>query len=452
MQPEQTTIVPADKTTYEHNRDLLLSLLRHEEDDLVPSSGGCTLTISLERVLFDHGTNSMVPFDGPHGIEAVLAQVVQNLPDCEQEWHDGHLMGLRESTKDGRLPLRVTLEAGGQLVCTVGPAYEIADLRDALDRFDRAIHVASRALDCNYELLPEGYNSLVETPLDVSLVPRTKFTLLSAHLSQTGRYARDAMRCSCATHLSLGYTDERDALTLNRLAVALTPLLMFLTDNVRSFRGSGARRCPIMTRAIVWDEVDSSRCGIVPGTFDPAFSMDNYVDRLEELLPILFTDDDGETTSTGKKTLREIMEGHEFSRSEAQRMLHIALPYVRIDGRVELRMADALRPRLVASLGAFVKGLLCNMLSVDALETLFADVDETAVRDAIFELRVRGWNATVYGRRVEDLVGRLITIARSGLEDASERRMLESLAELWEFSLVPRDSFVQQEIKADRGW
>ncbi len=455
MQPDQMNISGNDAhSEYELNHAMLMSVLTERENSIMADAGERTFTISIERVLYDHTTRTMVRFDGQSGIEAMLGELVSLYPGCVEEWHDGHLMGLSTAASKHLVgcPMIVELGPGGQVICKVGPSQSVVEMLDALQGFDRAVHVASRNLGCDYALLSEGYNSFVDTPLDVPLVPRTKWTLMSAYLSQTGRYARDAMRCACAMHLSLDFSSERDGLAIYRLGTALTPLLMFLTDNVRSFRGSGARRCPNMTRAIIWEEVDPKRCGIVPGTFDSAFSFDRYVEWLEGLSPILATTEDDEVSSTGKRTLRQVMEAGPFSTSQTLHAFDIALPFVRLGESIEFLQIDALRPRMAASICAFVKGLFCDARSVDAVWSMLSFVKESDVQDALFELRLRGWNAPVYGQRVTDLVAKLVGISRAGLQDPTERRLLDEMTELWDFSMVPRDAFIHQEVKANRGW
>ncbi|MDO4798284.1 MAG: glutamate-cysteine ligase family protein [Coriobacteriales bacterium] len=454
MQPDTAPNVSTAQEPYVHNHKKLMEVLQGGETTKAEQLSMRPLGITIERVLYDHATKSMVGFGGKLGIEAVLAQIARQLHGCVEEWHDGHLMGFSSPRGEHstQCKLVVTLGPGGQIVCTVGPSCSVVEMLEAIDGFDREVHVASRALGCDYELLAEGYNSFVDSPLDVPLIPRTRWTLVSAHLSQTGRYARDAMRCSCATHITLGYESEREALATYRLCVALTPLLMFLTDNVRSFRGSGARRCPVMTRSIVWNEVDPARCGIVPGTFETGFSFERYVDWLEGLMPILATTENDEVSSTGKRTLRELMSERDLTSPEILDAFGMALPFVRLGTTIQILQVDALRPRMAASLCAFAKGLLRNDLNADAAITLLGDLNEDAVLDAIYELRLRGWNAIVYGRRVDDLVQRLVAIARSGINDPRELRLLDELAELWDFNMVPRDAFVHQEVKQNRGW
>ena len=67
------------------------------------------------------------------------------------------------------------------------------------------------------------------------------------------------------------------------------------------------------------------------------------------------------------------------------------------------------------------------------------------------ELRQKGWEATVYGRPTAELVDELLDLSRQSL-GSEERKVLATIAELWEARMVPRDAFVMQEIRQSRGW
>lgn len=453
MEPEQTLADNLETAaTYGRNHETLLAVLRggRHADEL--ASGCGELSIHLERILVDRETDTFVTFEGEAGLEAMLKELCRQLPTFEQVRHDGRLMGLTGELDGPRpLPLSVGLGAGGQLACTVGPSSLVGDLLRGIEDFDRQVHIAACSLGKDYMLLAEGYNPYVSGPLDVPLVPRTNWTLLNAHLGQTGRYARDMMRCLCTTRVSLDYGIGRAGLDAYRLAVALSPIFSFLTDNVRSFRKSGARRCPRMTRTLVWDEVDPSRCGVVPGTFAEGFSLEVYLDWLERRQPILFTDAMGTTQSTGKRTTRDLMGDRVLSGTEALGLFDTVYPNVRLGRRMELLQADAMRPRMAAGYAAFVKGLFCTGLAVDSTKRLLGDVREADVEKAQRELRRHGWDATVYGTPATHLVDGLLQVVRTTLEP-SELRVLDQVAELWDVNMVPRDAFVHQEVKAARGW
>ena len=459
MQPDQTDQttdrLEDSEATYRHNHKTLLSVLSGGRRPNSFTSESGEVSIRLERILVDRTKDTFVTFDGEFGIESVLKRLHDYLPAFVAENAEGRLVGLTGSLVSPRgviVPTHVTLEAGGQFVYEVGPCPHMAELLQAIEHVDRQLHVATRSLDCDYELLAEGYNPYVQSALDVPLVPRTRWTLLNAYLAQTGRYARDMMRCSCATRVTIDYARGRVGLETYRLAVALSPIFMFLTDNVRSFRGTGARRCPSMTRSLIWEDVDPKRCGVVPGTFSDWFSAQRYLEWLEQTQPIQFTDSLGATTSTGKRTIRELMGDRILSATEALGLFNSVYPNVRLSRRMEFLQADALRPRMAVGYACFIKGIFCNALAFDSATDLIGQLSEDDVALATYELRVRGWDAVIYGRPISVLVESLLTISRNGITDPEELGLLDEIAELWDFGMVPRDAFVRQEEKADHGW
>ena len=433
---------------------------------------GSVVTVRLSRILKDSDTDTTVPFEGPAGIEALLARLSDSWRSHIRVFEDGHLVGLTGAVSftgergaavsvpmshiayaldGGALVVCISLGPGGQVIVTVGPSNSVSHIAKGLEAADRALHVAAHSMGCNYELLSEGYNPLVSSPLDVALVPCTKNTLSNAHLGQCGRFARDYMRCMASTEVILGYGNEREAIGAFRLASALSPLFMFLTDNIRSFRGSGARRCPRMCRSLIMDEVDPTRSGIVPGTFDRQMSFDRYIEWLMDIQPIYVTDALGTTTSSGKRTLKEVLGDRVLSESEILSLFDCVLPNVRLGKDMELLQADALRPTQAAGYAAFVKGIFVNPLGRDSVWSTLSVNSEADVQAATVELRRKGWDATIYGMRVTDLVARLLSLAYQSISD-EERALVENIAEFWEVHMVPRDAFVIQETKKERGW
>lgn len=455
MQPSNTPVTNEHADNYTKNHEAVLKAIS-STTPRTPADGTLRLTMRLARVLVDQERMEPVPFDGPAGIEAMLEQINVQWPMFSKIYHEERLMGLKGDLlfADGhRVALRLSLGAGGQVVCAVGPTTSVVDILGVIEVFDREVHLAAETLGRSYELVAEGYNPFVSSPLDVSLVPRTRWTLLTAHLSQTGRYARDAMRCGCATELRLYRGGTSRSVDAYKLAAALSPLLLFLTDNVRSFRGAGARRSPRMAHAIMWDEVDPARCGIVPGTFDSDFTFDTYLRWLEGTQTILFSSDGGTTVSTGKATTRSLMEERVLSKSEASQLLRTVHPHARLlAGCVELTQADSMRPRMAAGYASFIKGLFCNNHSLSAALSLLTPASDWDVRKATDALIHFGWDAEVYGQNVGILVDKLMRISRSSLTDKTELQLLNVLNELWEVRMVPRDAFVHQEAKQSRGW
>lgn len=426
------------------NRETLLAAIRGAASDANLSTQTAGFTLVLERFVVDRSRDLTVPYEGPTGVEALLHELSRTY--TAQQVTDGRLVGVGgrlaiegwEQTCD----LKATVGVGAQVRLAVGPSAYPAQLVDAVRVFDRHAHLACRSLGHGFELVAQGYNPYATSPSDIVPVPLSSFALLNAHLSRTGRYARDALRCSAGTIVRLPVAaSEQAAVRDYRLFAALAPVLAFLTDNSLCMRGSDPYLTPRMARSLVWDQLDVSRCGLVPTTFDDGFGFTAYERWLERVRPICFTSDAGVTFSTGLDSCEKLMEERELSLGEAQRLLEVALPHARWDTQLTLMCADALPPRLVGGYLALIKGLTANDETRGAAEALLdmGTITDVAVAAAWHELYLRGWDARVYGRPIAQIAHELANYAASGLDLRAERDMLESLTQLWEVRLVPRD-------------
>ena len=432
----------------ERNRGVLRTQLEGGAAGRPDPSHHPSIALTLERFVVRVGDAEVVPYEGAFGIERLLRELARSYPEGSR-WRDGHLIGiagrLQLEGSDELVPLRVDVGAGGQLALTVGPSEHLATLSDVIAFFDRQFHVTSTALGLDLELLAQGYHPFARDPSEVVVVPIAAHTLLNAYLSHTGCFARDAMRCTAATRVQLPLsgnetTDARDY----QLATALAPLLGFLTDNCLRARGALPTELPRMVRSVVWEQVDATRCGTVPGTFTEGFGIDAYERWVEGVTPILMITEEGLTFSTGSDRCRDLMAERDLTPREADHLLRMALPWARWNGLLELWSADALPPRQAISLAALVKGIFADEGSRAEAQALLGidGLDDDQVSGAWPLLREQGWNARVYGRPVVQLAHELVAIADRHLADRDERRALDALGQLWEVRMVPRDTLV----------
>ncbi|MGI6755630.1 MAG: glutamate-cysteine ligase family protein [Atopobiaceae bacterium] len=430
--------------TYARNHSEMLSVLMSGERFGTHGDGRRCITISLERFVYNMRAKHTVSYEGEGGVRELLEHMRQFFPTHSAQMIDGCLVGFTgtvETSGHEQVDVDISLGAGAQLIVKVGPSSSVAHLLEAIEVHDRQVHIAAQEMGREYSLLAEGYNPTVSGPIDVPLVPEMRFTLLSAHLAKTGRLGKDAMRCLGSLRVAVEYGDEIDALKTYRLAVALSPLAYFLTDNTRSFRGQDALHTPRMQRSRIMEETDSARTGIIAGTFGAHFSFEAYVSWLESLKAIYFVDSMGATAQAGDKTIHQLLQERALSGSELMHLFDMAKPDVKLQGVVQLDQADALRPRYAAAWAAFLKGIFYSDDSFIAAQELIGQVGEKNVRDALLALRQYGWNADVYGRPVTELVEKLVRLARAGLEQAEEQAILDELTSLWEVRMVPADAF-----------
>jgi len=335
----------------------------------------------------------------------------------------------------------VTVGPAAQLVVTVGPSHSPSALLRTIDACDRQVHVAAGELGLSLELVAQGYNPTVSSPLDLDLVPDARYGLQNIHLTRTGAYARDMMRCCASTRVCVAYVGEHEAVRAIRLAAALSPVLSFLTDNILSVRGSAPHKTPRMSRLKIWDNVDASRCGLPAGIFDDDFGFSSYIGWLGGLTPLMLSTPEGEVLSCDRMSTNEVMMTQELTRPQLAGLCGTALTEVRWRGSTEIRCADALTPRQAAGYAAFLAGIFQNHASMTAAEKIVGieSVTPQAVLQVRQALEQVGWGAQAYGRPVTSLVDGLLIVARRAIADPDDRATLNNIAQLWEAHMSPRD-------------
>ena len=436
---ETTEASARSEETLAQNKAALVRLLSSPSCD---TAGPRKLGLELERFVIDRDANRTVAYVDEPGVHELLSRWVRFFSPAEQVFIDGHLFGYAGTydVECEQVGIGISLEPGSQLEASVGPSENVWALLGALQTFDAQFAELTAELGVNWELVPAGFNPIVTSPTEVPLIDKERYHLMDGYLSKTGRYARDMMRTTTSAQVSIDLACGRNGTETYRLAVALGPVLSFLCDNARHWRGLAGKDTPRMAHARIWEAVDPARCGIVPGTFDEGFGAEAYVEWLCGVHPILFTDSDGKTVSTGSGTEADVMGRRLLTKGELAHMISMVFPECRLKGFAELRTTDSLPPVQSAALAAFVKGLFYDPEVGDEVSALvLPGVGEDDVRAAWAALEERGWDATVYGRPVGELVDRLVELSRKGLAGQRDLGLLEPLTSLWARRQVPRD-------------
>ena len=259
-------------------------------------------------------------------------------------------------------------------------------------------------------------------------------------LPTRGQFARDMMRCSGSTQVSVDYMGEDDARRMARRAGALGPLWAFLFDNSPVFR---LEPTPGMARARIWDVLDPERCGQVPHAMEDSFGFRPFCEWIASVRPILMTDDAHRTYATGDATAADVMSERDLSDDELLHLVSMTWPSFRLKGFVELREMDSLPPYLASACASLCATLmyddgldrrLSDSLGVD-LGSLGADDVASARRD----LEERAWDATPYGVGVGEWARALCDAAVAACGDDFDRKAVLALGTLWSGRLLPRD-------------
>ena len=400
--------------------------------------------LELERILVD-GNGDRILFSGTrgshddvNGVHAILRRLAADRPELNPVLIDGELMGFsyRFDAGSERVPVAISLEPGAQVEVSAGPAERAVSLLSAIDAFDTALEQTARELGVEARLTARGYDATCADPATIELIPKDRYAMMDAYLPQRGRYARDMMRCTASTQVSVDYVSEADAVRIARRATVLGPILSFLFDNAPVFRGEPSAG---MVRSRIWREVDPERCGIIPDSLDADFSFRRYIDWIAGVHTILFTDRHGRSESADDRISADYLHDRELSDDELMHLISMVWPTFRFKGYVECREMDALPPRLAVACASIVAALLYD----DHLESeLPFALDAAAVDDveaARVALEERGWNAWVYGVPVTQVADAIVQIAQRAVRDDFDRESAQLFADLWGSRTTPKD-------------
>ena len=458
--------IPSFGGAFTENLDALVEVLTEGHKD----PAGKKIGFELERILID-SDGATVPFAGERGVGALVRTLAARIRGARPHHIDGHLLGLSFPCETDSEPVEVavSLEPAAQIEVAVGPAHTVRALYQATQRFDAEVADAMADLRLDAELVACGYNPRVSSPEELDLIPKLRYADMDRYLARRGRCARDMMRCTASTQVSLDYEGEADAGRIYRMATILGPMLAFLFDNAPVLRGKPSRG---MARSRIWHHVDTERCGIVPGALE-GLTFEEYIVWVSGVKPILFTDAQGNTVPTGDRFARDIMSERPLAPSELMHLLSMVFPNVRLKGFVELREMDSLPPRLAAACTSFTGALFYDKCLEEKLARRlarwlpdgFCQVDEMDAVLARIHLEEQGWHALVYGVPAFELAGALIEIARENVSsgcgctgvDAADadavvpvlrederarefdREGIELLARMWSRRELPRD-------------
>lgn len=382
----------------------------------------------FELLVVDRRTNREAPFDGPRGVEAVLAALLHGSGGWTPGQVAGRLIALEHA--DGST---ITLEPGSQLEFSTPPRRTALEVDADLRRFLAGFRVATAGMDL--ALTGIGLNPFSATE-EVALGPKPRYRIMTEYLSKTGDLALDMMRRTCSVHVTFDYRDEAEAMAMQRVAFGVAPVVvaMFAHSPLEKLDRNGYQSF----RWEVWHRTDPDRTGVLPGVFDADFSFARYVDRVMEL-PLIFTAKDGVYRAVhgfpAKKWFTGEwggLTGHEDDEPEVadlEWVINQSFRDARLRRYLECRAADFPSPALATAPVALWTGLLYDERSRDAAWSLVKDlsIDERAR----FSRAVAkdGLSARAGSRDALSLAKDLARLAREGLvrRGAGEERLLDPL-------------------------
>lgn len=398
---------PANQPARQSNIDALVSFF---ESGIKSACGLGDLGIELEHIIVKND-GSPVSYYEEHGVSWLLGELSKKYPSQTTD-PEGDLLGVARPFE------AVTIEPAAQLELSAGPFSSLDQAKQTFTDFEKLVE---SILDpVGQRMLTTGYHP--STPArDLALIPKRRYRFMNEYLSRKDIYGPCMMRGSASTQISLDYTSTEDCLRKLRLAFSLAPLLALICDNAPLFEG--APRKTKLVRTSIWQHVDADRCGLVPGVFDPNFSLRDYASYVLDS-PAILVPCTTEQWCYTEKSFGELYAHHTMTISEVEHAVSMYFNDVRLKTYIEIRPADSLPIPYVLAYAALLKGLFYSEKNLDELDVLFAKVDAHAYSEAQNALIARGYQAVVYGHPASILCEKLIDLAPKGLSSSEQKYLI----------------------------
>jgi glutamate--cysteine ligase len=397
----------------------------------------------MEKFGVDAKTGAPIPYEGPHGVLAVLRALVERYgwtPEADVE--GGPILALVRGGAS------VTLEPGGQLELSGAPMKTVHEICVEFDAHLREISGISKELDVRW--LGIGFHPLAKRE-DFTFVPKPRYPIMRNYLPTRGAHALDMMLRTSTVQANYDYSSEADAMKKIRVALRLAPLTTALFAN--SPWKEGARHGGVSYRGRVWLDVDPDRSGLVPPIWASGASFDSYVEWALDVPMFMFKRGGQKIVNTGqtfRSFLKSGFEGFQATHADWQTHLNTLFPEVRLKKTIEVRGADAQSNALACALPALWTGLFYDersLAELDAMTSDFTLAEITALRDEVWK---RGLRATFRGKPLQELGMRVLELSEAGLERRGfkspkgndERVHLARLKELASKGMTPADKLL----------
>ncbi len=392
-----------------------------------------------EKVVFQRGSLAAVPYEGPSGIEALLAGLTRFGWVPVEE--GGKVIAL---VRDGA---SVSLEPAGQFELSGAALPDVHAVRAETE-----LHIKeAKAVG---DQLGIGFSALGFTPTwrreDVHVMPKGRYDIMRRYMPLKGRLGLDMMLRTCTVQSNLDFSSEADMVAKFRMSLALQPIATALMANSPFVEGKPTGL--LSSRANVWTDTDPDRTGMLDFVFEDGFCFERYAEYALDV-PMYFVKRGGRYIDVAGRSFRDFMKGDlpELpgqcpSIKDFGDHITTIFPEVRLKQFLEMRGADTGPVDRILALQALWAGVFYDEAARDAALDLckgWSRDDRVGLRRDAF---VHGLKGKVAGRTIQDVAKDFIAIAAQGLKARAriengedERVYLAPLSEIAESGVTPAE-------------
>jgi len=383
-----------------------------------------------EKFCFHRETLRPLPFDGEHGIEALLRGLTGY--GWTEVLESGRIIGL---TRDGA---NVSLEPAGQLELSGALLPHVHQTCEEISRHLREVKAVGEALGAGF--LGMGFHPVCQRA-DMPWMPKARYRIMRGYMPKVGSLGLDMMTRTCTVQVNLDYASEADMVKKFRVGLALQPVAtaLFADSPFTEGRPNGFQSW----RSHIWTDTDPDRTGMLDFVFEDGFGYERYTEYLLDV-PMYFVYRDGQYIDASGQSFRDFLRGRLPALPGALPTLRdwsdhmtTTFPEVRLKQYLEMRGADSGPKSHLTALSAFWVGLLYDDVALDAafdLTRAFTRDQRNQMRDQVPKLGLT--TPTPHGP-MQQLAHRVLEIAEEGLRQRARRNARGDderifLAPLWE--------------------
>ncbi|MEP0452981.1 MAG: glutamate-cysteine ligase family protein, partial [Roseibium sp.] len=207
-----------------------------------------------EKFGFHLSDLSPIPYEGDHGVEAVLSGM-EKLLGWERIEDNGKIIGLSDPVGGGA----ISIEPGGQFELSGAPL-------ETLHETCRETNVHLAHVRQVAEPLGVGFLGTGMAPTwrrdDVPVMPKSRYEIMTRYMPKVGKYGLDMMYRTTTIQVNLDFASEADMAKKMRVGLALQPIAtaIFANSPFTDGKPNGYKSF----RAEVWNDLDQDRTGNLP--------------------------------------------------------------------------------------------------------------------------------------------------------------------------------------------
>ena len=394
------------------------SFMARDTSDTTPIESRNDLLVGTEHEKFPFylADQSPVPYDGDHGIRALL-EGMQTDAGWQPIFDGEALIGLFDDRGGA-----ISLEPGGQFELSGAP---LASAHDTAAELTTHLALANQVAERHgIGFLGLGMSplwTLAETPK----MPKSRYKIMTGYMPKVGTRGLDMMYRTCTVQTNLDFTSEADMVKKLRVSLALQPLTTALFANSPFTEGKTNGR--LSERSEIWRDTDNQRAGMLPFVFEEGFGFDRYVDYALQV-PMYFVkrgdiyhDVAGADFRDLMAGTLEVLPGERATVSDWANHLSTIFPEVRLKRFLEMRGADMGSADHVVAMSALYFGLLYDASALDGAWEIvrrWSATERQRLRDDVPQI---GLNAQIAGRSLRDIGRDVLALAREGLQRRAKR-------------------------------